>query len=318
MQHFTSLEPLRLQGAWVTIGAFDGVHRGHQALLRDFVAEARAHNAPAVVVTFYPHPAEVLGNRRNPFYLSTPEEKAALIARLGVDVLVTHPFNREVAQRSARDFMEDLHAHLGLRRLWVGYDFALGRHREGDIPTLRRLGEALGYTLHVVEAYRQDGMVVSSTRIRQALAAGDVALAARLLGRPYAVPGKVTRGDGRGRQLGFPTANLAVWPKRMMPAAGVYACQAEAAGEVYPAVVNLGVRPTFERRAVAPRLEAHLLDFSGDLYGQTLTLHFIARLRPEQRFPSAEALAAQIARDVAAAREALQHSDLMELHPEAT
>ncbi len=318
MQHFTSLEPLRLQGAWVTIGAFDGVHRGHQALLRDFVAEARAHNAPAVVVTFYPHPAEVLGNRRNPFYLSTPEEKAALIARLGVDVLVTHPFNREVAQRSARDFMEDLHAHLGLRRLWVGYDFALGRHREGDIPTLRRLGEALGYTLHVVEAYRQDGMVVSSTRIRQALSAGDVALAARLLGRPYAVPGKVTRGDGRGRQLGFPTANLAVWPKRMMPAAGVYACQAEAGGEVYPAVVNLGVRPTFEQRPVAPRLEAHLLDFSGDLYGQTLTLHFIARLRPEQRFPSAEALAAQIARDVAAAREALQHSGLMELHPEAT
>ncbi len=306
MQHFTSLEPLHLQGAWVTIGAFDGVHRGHQALLRDFVAEARAHRAPAVVVTFFPHPAEVLGNRPNPFYLSTPEEKAARIARLGVDVLVTHPFNRQIAQRSAREFMEDLHAHLGLRRLWVGYDFALGRNREGDIPTLRRLGKALGYTLHVVAAYRLDGEVVSSTRIRKALARGEVEVAARLLGRPYAVPGEVVQGDGRGRHLGFPTANLAVWPRRMMPAAGVYACWAETPAGVYPAVINLGVRPTFERRPAAPRLEAHLLDFSGDLYGQTVTVHFMRRLRSEQRFPSAEALAAQIARDVAAAREALR------------
>ncbi len=308
MQHFTSLEPLHLSGAWVTIGAFDGVHRGHQALLRAFVTEAHAHAAPAVVVTFYPHPAEVLGNRPNPFYLSTPEEKAALIAGLGADVLITHPFNRQVARRRARDFMEDLQAHLGLRRLWVGYDFALGRNREGDIPALRRLGEALGYTLHVVEAYRLDGEVVSSSRIRKALAQGEVALAGRLLGRPYAVPGEVVPGDGRGRLLGFPTANLAVWPRRMMPAAGVYACWAETAAGTHPAVVNLGVRPTFEPHPAAPRLEAHLLDFSGDLYGQTLTLHFIARLRPEQRFPSAEALAAQIARDVAAARETLRRS----------
>ncbi len=310
MQHFTSLEPLHLQGAWVTIGAFDGVHRGHQALLHDFVAEAHAHHAPAVVVTFYPHPAEVLGNRRSPFYLSTPEEKAERIAALGADVLVTHPFDAQIAQRSARDFMEALHAHLGLRRLWVGYDFALGRNREGNIPALQALGQVFGYTVHVVSAYRLDGEVVSSTRIRQALAAGDVALAARLLGRRYAVPGEVVRGDGRGRQLGFPTANLKVWPKRMMPAAGVYACFAAVDGREYAAVVNLGVRPTFEHQPVAPRLEAHLLDFHGDLYGRTLTLTFVARLREERRFPSPEALAAQIQRDIAAARAVLAPAPL--------
>ena len=301
MQHVHSLEPLHLQGAWVTIGSFDGVHRGHQALLRDFIAEARQHHAPAVVVTFYPHPAEVLGNRRSPFYLSPPEEKAERIAALGADVLVTHPFNRQIAQRSAREFMEALRAHLGLRRLWVGYDFALGRNREGDIPALKRLGEAMGYTVHVVQAYRLHGEVVSSTRIRQALAAGEVDRAAAMLGRHYAVPGKVVRGEGRGRQLGFPTANLAVWPKRMMPAAGVYACFAEVGGEAYPAVVNIGVRPTFENQPVAPRLEAHLLRFSGDLYGQEIVVTFLARLREERRFPSPEALVEQIRRDIAAA-----------------
>jgi len=311
MQHVNALEPLHLQGAWVTIGVFDGVHRGHQALLRDFVAEARQHGAPAVVVTFYPHPAEVLGNHRAPFYLTTPEEKAAYIAALGVDVLVTHPFNREIAQRSARAFMEDLHAHLGLRRLWVGYDFALGRNREGDIPALRALGKVLGYTVHVVEPYRLDGDVVSSTRIRQALAAGDVALAARLLGRRYIVPGEVVRGDGRGRQIGFPTANLAVWPKRMVPATGVYACYADVDGHKYPAVVNIGVRPTFEQQPAAPRLEAHLLDFHGDLYGKTLPVEFVARLREERRFPSPEALAAQIQRDIAAARAVLAPSPVV-------
>ena len=306
MRHYTTLASLNLPRAWVTIGSFDGVHRGHQQLLQNFVAEALHHNAPAVVVTFYPHPAEVLGNRRRPFYLSTPEEKAALIAALDIDILVTYPFNHQVARRRAVDFMTDLSAHLGLKRLWVGYDFALGRNREGDIPTLRRLGERLGYTVHVIEAYRLNGEIVSSSRIRQALAEGDVQLATRMLGRQYAVPGEVVRGDGRGRVLGFPTANLAVWPKRMLPAAGVYACFAEIENTTrYPAVVNIGVRPTFEQQPVAPRVEAHLLDFGGDLYGRRLILYFVARLRPERRFPSPQALASQIARDIAAARRVL-------------
>ncbi len=304
MEHVYDLSPLRLKGAWVTIGSFDGVHLGHQRLLSEFVAEAREADAPAVVITFYPHPAEVLGKVHEPFYLSTPEEKAALMAELGVDVVVTHPFNRDVARLSAEEFMERLRRHLGLRRLWVGYDFALGRNREGDIPTLRQIGERMGYTLVVFPPYAVEGEIVSSSRIRRALADGDVEKAARLLGRLYAVPGEVVRGDGRGRGLGFPTANLAVWEKRMVPASGVYAAFARAGDKVYPAVVNIGVRPTFEERA-APRIEAHLIGYSGNLYGEKLALEFVKRLRAERKFPSAEALRAQIERDVAQAKEIL-------------
>ena len=304
MEHVYDLSPLRLKGAWVTIGSFDGVHLGHRRLLSEFVAEAREAGAPAVVITFYPHPAEVLGKVREPFYLSTPEEKAALMADLGVDVVVTHPFNRDVARLSAEEFMERVRRHLGLRRLWVGYDFALGRNREGNIPTLRQIGERMGYTLVVFPPYEVDGEIVSSSRIRRALADGDVEKAARLLGRFYSVPGEVVRGDGRGRGLGFPTANLAVWEKRMVPASGVYAAFARVGDKVYPAVVNIGVRPTFEERA-APRVEAHLLGYSGNLYGEKLTLEFVKRLRAERKFPSAEALRAQIEHDVAQAREIL-------------
>jgi len=306
MEHFRDLSPLHLEGAWVTIGSFDGVHLGHRRLLSEFVAEAREANAPAVVITFYPHPAEVLGKVHEPFYLSTPEEKAALIANLGVDVMVTHPFNQEVARLSAEEFMERVHRHLGLQRLWVGYDFALGRNREGNITRLRQIGARMGYTLVVFPPYEVDGGVVSSSRIRRALGAGDVEKAARMLGRLYTVPGEVVHGDGRGRGLGFPTANLAVWEKRMVPASGVYAAFARVGNEVHPAVVNIGVRPTFEERA-APRVEAHLIGYKGDLYGEKLVLEFVKRLRAERKFPSAEALRSQIERDVAQAQEILSN-----------
>ncbi len=308
MQHFRSLKDLHLQGAWLTIGAFDGVHLGHRALIEPFVAAAHAAGAPAVVLTFFPHPAVVLQGRRAPFYLSTPDEKAERLGALGVDVVITHPFNRRVAARSARDFMADLKVHLGLRMLWVGYDFALGRNREGDIPTLRRLGQEMGFEVRVVEAVRLDGEVVSSSRIRALLAAGEVQAANRLLGRPYEVPGRVVRGDGRGRRLGFPTANLKVWARRMVPGPGVYVARARLEdGRTFGAVVNIGVRPTFEVRPRAPRVEAHLLGFAGDLYGQCLTLAFLQRLREERRFPSPEALAEQIRRDVRRAEEVLAH-----------
>ncbi|HIQ09175.1 MAG TPA: riboflavin biosynthesis protein RibF, partial [Anaerolineaceae bacterium] len=247
MQHYRSLEGVHLQGAWLTIGAFDGVHLGHRAIIEPFVAEAHAAGAPAVVLTFFPHPSVVLQRQQRPFYLSTPEEKAELLGALGVDVVITHRFNRRVAALSARAFMERLKAHLGLRMLWVGYDFALGRNREGDIPTLKRLGEELGYQVHVMEAVTLNGEVISSSRIRTLLSAGQVEEAARLLGRPYQVTGKVVQGDGRGRQLGFPTANLKIWARRMVPGPGVYVAQARLAdGGTWGAVVNVGVRPTFE------------------------------------------------------------------------
>ncbi|HEY58508.1 MAG TPA: bifunctional riboflavin kinase/FAD synthetase [Anaerolineae bacterium] len=308
MQHYRSLEGVHLQGAWLTIGAFDGVHLGHRAIIEPFVAEAHAAGAPAVVLTFFPHPSVVLQRQQRPFYLSTPEEKAELLGALGVDVVITHRFNRRVAALSARAFMERLKAHLGLRMLWVGYDFALGRNREGDIPTLKRLGEELGYQVHVMEAVTLNGEVISSSRIRTLLSAGQVEEAARLLGRPYQVTGKVVQGDGRGRQLGFPTANLKIWARRMVPGPGVYVAQARLAdGGTWGAVVNVGVRPTFEAQPRAPWVEAHLLGFQGDLYGRCLTLAFLHRLREERPFPSPEALAEQIRRDVRRAEEMLAH-----------
>ena len=308
MQHYRSLDGVHLQGAWLTIGAFDGVHVGHQAIIEPFVAQAHAAGAPAVVLTFFPHPEVVLQRRRRPFYLSTPEEKADLLGSLGVDVVITHRFNRRVAALSARAFMERLKAHLDLRMLWVGYDFALGRNREGDIPTLKRLGEELGYRVHVVEAVTLKGEVISSSHIRALLSAGRVEEAARLLGRPYQVAGRVVPGDGRGRALGFPTANLKIWRRRMVPGPGVYVAQAQLAdGRTWGAVVNVGTRPTFEIQPKPPRVEAHLLGFHGDLYGQCLTLSFLHRLREERRFPSPEDLAAQIRQDLRRAEEMLAH-----------
>ena len=305
MQHYRSLEPLHLENTWLTIGSFDGVHRGHQQIIRKLTAGAHAQDASAVVLTFYPHPAEVVKGRQFPFYLTSPEEKARLLGDLGVDVVITHPFNRQVMQTPARTFMERLHRHLGMRHLIVGHDFALGRGRGGDYNALRRLGAELGYTIEQIPPFEVDGQTVSSTRIRFLLGAGEVEAAAALLGRPFDVSGTVVYGEQRGRTLGFPTANLEVWPMRVIPATGVYVCRTTVNGTPFGAVTNIGVRPTFEADPVPPRVEAHLLDFEGDLYGQSLTLEFLACLRGERRFDSVDALVAQIHRDVAAARKIL-------------
>ncbi len=306
MQHFRSLAPIHLNNTWLTIGSFDGVHRGHQQIIRKLTAGAHEQGASAVVLTFYPHPAEIVKGRQFPFYLSNPEEKADLLGALGVDVVITHPFNQEVMQTPARGFMARLHRHLGMRHLIVGHDFALGRGRGGDVEALRRIGAELGYTIEQIPPFTLDEQVVSSTRIRFALGAGKVEKAARLLGHPFTVGGAVVYGEQRGRTIGFPTANLEVWPMRVIPATGVYVCRTRVNGIPFGAVTNIGVRPTFEADPVPPRVEAHLLDFDGDLYGQHLTLEFLARLRGERRFESVDALVTQIRRDVQAAREVLQ------------
>jgi riboflavin kinase / FMN adenylyltransferase len=302
MQHFASLDDARLEGAWLTIGSFDGVHRGHQAVLRKLVTGAHAAGAPAVVLTFHPHPAMVLRGRSGPYYLTTPGERAELLAECGVDVVVTQPFDHQVAAQSAREFVGRLVERLGLRHLCVGHDFALGRGREGDLPMLRRLGKELHYTVNVMRPIRLEGEVISSSRIRAALAEGDIATAHRLLGRPYTVGGDVVSGDGRGRTIGIPTANLQTWDGRLLPRVGVYACTAMVDGRNWRAVTNIGLRPTFDQQPGLPRMEAHLLDFSGDLYGRQVSLAFIAHLRDEQRFPDAQALVEQIHQDIHRAR----------------
>ncbi|OGO62795.1 MAG: riboflavin biosynthesis protein RibF [Chloroflexi bacterium RBG_19FT_COMBO_55_16] len=306
MRHFLSLEGLQLKDTWLTIGTFDGVHRGHQEIVRKLAAGAHSTESQAAVLTFFPHPALVLGKRRDPFYLTTPDERAVLLGKLGADIVITFPFNLQTASTSAYDFMALLKQHLGLHHLIVGYDFALGKDRQGDVPTLQKIGVELGYTVEAMPPFKIEGEAVSSSRIRSALAAGDMELAALLLGRPFQVSGKVVTGDGRGRTIGIPTANLSLWAERAIPRAGVYVCQAVVNGKVWGAVTNVGFRPTFESQPVPPRVETHLLDFITEIYGQEISLNFLSRLRDEQRFPNVEALAAQIQRDIAQARQFLE------------
>lgn len=302
MQHIRSLEGVHKQNVWLTIGSFDGIHRAHQEIIQRLTDEAHDNGALAAVLSFHPHPSVVLGKRTHPRYLTKPDERAALLEPIGVDLFITHPFNQEVAQMSAREFLNALLNHIDIQELWVGHDFAMGHDREGDVPTLRRLGEDLGYRLRVIPAIQVEGEIVSSSRIREHLAAGEVAQAAHLLGRPYRLSGAVVPGDGRGKTLGIPTANLLVDPKKALPETGVYACIAHGDFGRRGAVVNIGVRPTFEASGEGVRVEAHLLDFEGDLYGQTVALDFLERLRGERRFSGPEELVDQIREDIAQAR----------------
>lgn len=310
MLHTSNLEDLQLvQPACLTIGSFDGVHRGHQRLIGAMARQAHATGRAAVVITFYPHPSVFLHGRRPSFYLTTPDEKAAHLAALGVDAVVTHPFNAEVANIRAADFVTRLIKYARMTELWCGSDFALGHNREGTVEFLRAEGERRGFTVTLASPELADGEIVSSTRIRQALRDGAVEQAARYLGRPFRLTGQVVEGAKRGRTIGIPTANLSVSDEHAIPATGVYACRAYPAGTqpsaAQPAVTNIGYRPTFESQSPALTVEAHLLDFSDNLYGRPLTLEFIARLRPEMKFSGIDALLAQIKHDIAEARHLL-------------
>lgn len=307
MRHYLSLETLHLENSWITIGSFDGVHLGHQQIVKQLAKNAHAHNNPAVVVTFFPHPASVLG-KGNGGYLTTPDERAELLGELGLDIVVTMPFTRDLASLTALEFMQLMKKHLGLQRLTIGYDFALGRGREGTYDRLREIGEQLDYEVSIHQQVAIDGSPVSSSQIRKLLRAGEVENASRLLGRWYFVSGIVVHGDNRGKSLGIPTANLEYWQERIMPASGVYATWSWIDSVRYPSVSNLGLRPTFENVPVVPQLEAHLLDFNQDLYGKNMRLDFVGRLRPEMRFESVDALIEQVNRDKQKALEVLKNA----------
>jgi riboflavin kinase/FMN adenylyltransferase len=297
-----SVPPERRPSA-VALGVFDGVHLGHRAILGAAVAHGRATGAPALVCTFEPHPMEVLQPGRAPLPITTLDERLDLIAACGVDGTVVLGFTRELAAVEPEAFVKDvLVDRLAARQVVVGFNHRFGRAARGDAALLRTLGTRLGFSVDVIEPLAVDGVPVSSTAIRVALGRGDLDAAARMLGRPYTLPGAVVPGAGRGRTLGFPTANVA--PDRpVLVAPGVYACTLEVAGQSRRAVVNVGVRPTFGEDTLA--VEAYLLDFSGDLYGQTVRLVFVSRVREERRFPSVDALRAQIADDVETARRRL-------------
>lgn len=297
-----TLSPRGWPHAAVTVGNFDGVHRGHQALVAAALRSARAQSGTAVVLTFDPHPSHVLSPHRAPEALMTVEQKAEILGELGIDFLAVLPFTRELAERSPEEFARDvLQQCLGARAVIVGHNFRFGRHRAGDASRLAELGATMGFAVETVAAVVHEGAPISSTRIREALARGEIEAANALLGRPHLLDGRVRTGEGRGRTLGFPTANLELL-NEAVPGGGVYACRVRVEGETAPrpAVVNVGRRPTFGGGDLI--VEVHLLDFSGDLYGRRLRVAFESKLRDERAFPGVEALKRQIEADAAEAR----------------
>jgi len=295
------------QGSAVTIGAYDGVHLGHRALLAELSAQARRRGLASAVVTFDRHPATVVRPDSAPPQLTDLAQKLELLASCGVDRTVVVPFDRDRADETAEDFVaEMLVGALGARLVVVGEDFHFGHGRKGNVALLRELGAAEGFEVDGVVLTGEDEPV-SSTRIRRLVAGGDVAAAAALLGRPHQVRGVVAHGDGRGAaQLGIPTANVTVPPEIALPGLGIYAGRFRRPdGAEHPAAISVGRRPTFYDDNPAPLVEAYLLDFDGDLYGEGAQVSFVARLREERRFDSVEALVAQIHRDVDDARAVL-------------
>ena len=286
----------------VVIGNFDGVHRGHQAVLKQARALADAEKVRCVVLTFDPHPSEVLGRGAPPRLTSIPR-RIELLKRYGADHVAIEPFTKELAAWTPEQFVDDLLASkLEARAVVVGRNFRFGNKRAGDFDTLARLGAKLSFEAVAAEVAGDAEGPFSSTRIRDAITAGDVARAADLLTRPHRITGVVEHGDARGRTIGFPTANLG-GVVEMLPAHGVYAVRVVRGDEEHRGVMNIGVRPTVDGMSL--RIEAHLLDFEGDLYGETLHVDLVERLRGEQKFAGLAELKAQIAKDAEDARKAL-------------
>jgi riboflavin kinase/FMN adenylyltransferase len=299
------------QGAFVSVGSFDGVHRGHRRLLEQMVQSAREDQSPAVAVTFFPHPRAVLPRDLDapPFrYLTTLPDRVALLESIGLDAVLTQPFDAGFAATPAAGFLELLRSRLGMRSLWCGPGFSFGRNREGSVSYLTEHTLELGFQTYILPPLFEGGEPVSSTRIRTMLAEGDAAGAARMLGRPYSLRGEVVHGAQRGRSIGYPTANLSPRPEILIPGYGIYATIATVGGGRYPSVTSIGIRPTFADTHPAVTVETYLLDYSGDLYGQELQLAFHARLREEIRFGSVDALRDQIRKDVEQARSILREA----------
>ncbi len=286
----------------VAIGVFDGVHLGHQQIIRQTIADAQQHDAVAVVVTFDRHPNAVVAPDRVPPQIFARSQKIRAIEMLGTDALLELPFDRALSEKSGETFIRELAAGWGkIQSICVGADFVFGYKRSGNVELLKRLGTEMGFQVHGLSAVALDGQVVSSTRIREMIRAGNFDAASQMLGRPYAICGRIVEGDRIGQKIGFPTANLEV-TNLILPPNGVYPASTRVKGKFYRAALNIGVRPTVSATKPQLRVEAHLLDFSGELYGMELELQTGMKLRDEQRFESVATLRGQIERDVAAVR----------------
>jgi riboflavin kinase/FMN adenylyltransferase len=302
----------KLRHPAVTIGNFDGVHLGHREIFRRVRELARAAGGVSVVVTFVPHPLKVVSPGTVVKLITTPMEKESLIEASGIDYLLEIHFDQAFASITAREFVQRVLVEtLGMEQLVVGYDYAFGRGREGDLTLLRELGERFGYQVELLQPISCGSTVYSSTAVRNLVSEGDVKGVVSILGRHYSLTGTVVHGQHRGRALGFPTANLET-DKDLLPAAGVYAVKARVGTELYDGACNIGTNPTFQNERLS--LEVFLFDFEGDLYGREVSLFFLERLRGERRFPGPEALKAAIAADVARCRSILEGAAIIEYH----
>lgn len=295
-------------GNWVTIGTFDGVHVGHQELIKQLVSSAHHFGRQAIVITFFPHPSEILGGENGPLYLTNPSERERLLTQLGADIVITQNFNSELAHKTAQEFIHLIYQNTPFTDLIIGHDFRFGSNRTGDLTLLQKLGKEIGFDIKVVQPFRIAGEIVSSSLIRRLLKQGDVQMAADMLGRCYVIEGSVIHGDGRGKHIGIPTANISVWPKQFLPKNGVYSVRVSLEKYKYPAVLSIGMRPTFYQSLSEQTIEAHILDFHREIYGKTLKVEFIQFLRDEKRYESAEQLIQQIQQDIQQTREVFKHA----------
>ena len=291
------------QNMLLSVGVFDGVHLGHQKLLTHLRDEARTKRLLSGVITFKSHPEVVLTGENKLLWLNDLDTRIALLRNLGIDVVVALPFSSELARLTARRFVQLLQQHLKMRGLIIGPDFALGRNREGNAEELRILGRQMGFSVEVIPEVVIDGLVVSSSTIRRALAQGDMKKVEKLIGRLFSLSGQVVSGDRRGRDLGFPTANLDLKPDQALPGDGVYATITHTNDYSLPSITNIGVRPTFGGRKRV--VETYILDFEGDLLGRRLTIDLVDKQRDEKRFDTVEELKAQMIRDVEQTRQVL-------------
>lgn len=301
------------EGTAVTIGNFDGVHRGHREIIRRVQSYAQHRQLLSLVFTFLPHPVKLLVPHLAPPLINTYAQKVEIMSSLEVDGMVEQPFDRDFAGYSPEQFVSEvLHQHLQAKAVFVGFDFTFGRGGKAGVEVLRELAAGYGISIEVATPLSFDGIVASSTKIREFVLKGQVEGARLLLDRYFFLEGTVVEGAQRGRQIGFPTANMETL-QELIPATGVYACWVETQRGIFPAVSNIGVKPTFENEA-GLTIESHLLDFSGDLYGQSIRVHWVQRLRSEQAFSSADALKEQITQDVKQARLCLKEPDSLPIH----
>ncbi|MFN2257845.1 MAG: bifunctional riboflavin kinase/FAD synthetase [Desulfuromonadaceae bacterium] len=293
-----------------TLGNFDGVHLGHRAIFRSVVERARREGGVSVVCTFEPHPLKVLAPDHSPRLINTREEKERLIAASQVDVLLQLPFERNLAALPPVDFVDDiLLGKLGVQHLIVGYDYAFGKERAGDVGFLRAQGQKKGFGVDIFGPVQYDGKVLSSTRVRQSILRGDVEYASHLLGRHFNLEGRVVHGDQRGKSLGFATANIET-EKELLPLGGVYAGKVKYNEAEHNAVINIGYKPTFGENSLS--IEVHILDFTGDLYHKNMRVYFVERLRDEQKFSGIDELIQAIKKDIHTAREILDACRIVE------